>query len=105
MNASNNNIKFSYLYRDIGNYKVFGEIIFSNRHSETLDKIERSIRENLIEGEFFIPEKWNITRLSLGGFLPDLDHDYHEFDSLETTDENITENIDISTFLILIAQL
>ncbi len=104
MNDSNNNVKFNYLYRDAGNYKKFGEIIFTNLNSERLDKIERLIRENLIESEFFIPEKWNIPRLSFGTFSSELDHDFHEFESLKTTDELITDGIDISTFLIGISE-
>ena len=99
MNASNNNIKFNYLYRDAGNYKEFGEIIFTNQDSKSLDEIELVIRKNLIEGEFFIPEKWNVPRLSFEDYSPELDHDYHEFESIEITNENSTENIDIAAFL------
>ena len=100
MNVSNNNIKFNYLYRDAGNYKQFGEIIFANQQSKSLEEIKLAIRKNLIEGEFFIPEKWSVPRLSFESYLPELDHDYHEFESLEVTDENPTESIDISAFLI-----
>jgi len=103
MNASNNNIRFNYLYRDAGNYKEFGEIIFTNQDSKRLKEIELAIRKNLIEGEFFIPEKWNVPRLSFENYLPELDHDYHEFESVEVTDENLTENKDISAFLNLIS--
>ncbi|MEI7526630.1 MAG: hypothetical protein WCJ95_19945 [Mariniphaga sp.] len=104
MNDLNNNIKFNYLYRDAGNYKESNEIIFSNRYSETIDKIEILISENLIEGEFFLPEQWEIPRLSFSNFSPYLDHDYHEFVSVETTDEEVTESIDLSTFLIRISK-
>ena len=104
MNALNNNIKFNYLYRDAGNYKEFGEVIYSNPYSETLDKIGRLIHENLIEDEFFIPESWNIPNLCFGDFSLDLDHDYHEFESIEFTNEDETESIDISTFLIVISK-
>jgi len=103
MNASNNNIRFNYLYRDAGNYKEFGEIIFTNQDSKSLEEIELAIRKNLIEGEFFIPEKWNIPRLSFENYLPELDHDYHEFESVEITDENPTENTDIAVFLNVIS--
>lgn len=99
MNASNNNIKINYLYRDAGNYKEFGEIIFTNQDLKSLDEIELAIRKNLIEGEFFIPEKWNVPRLSFEDYSPELDHDYHEFESIEITNENSTENIDIAAFL------
>lgn len=99
MNASNNNIKFNYLYRDAGNYKEFGDIVFKNRDLKSLKEIEMAIRNNLIEGEFFIPEKWNIPRLTFDNYSPELDHDYHKFESLEVTNEPPTENCDISGFL------
>ena len=99
MNASNNNIKFNYLYRDAGNYKEFGEIVFTNQDSKSLEEIELTLRKNLIEGEFFIPEKWNVPRLSFENYLPELDHDYHEFNSLEISSETSIRNCDISTFL------
>jgi len=105
MNASNNNIKFNYLYRDAGNYKEFGETIFTNQDSKSLQEIELAIRKNLIEGEFFIPEKWNIPRLTFDSYSPELDHDYHEFESVEVTDENQSESVDISTFLIGISEI
>ena len=104
MNVTNNNIKFNYLYRDAGNYKEFGEIIFTNQDSKSVEGIELVIRKNLIEGEFFIPEKWNIPRLTFDFYSPVLDHDYHEFESVELTTEPSADNIDISTFLIRITE-
>lgn len=100
MNDSINNIKFNYLYRDAGNYKEFGEIVFTNKNSKTLQEVELAIRNNLIEGEFFIPEKWNIPRLSFENYSSELDHDYHDFESVELINEYSTENCDISTFLV-----
>jgi len=103
MNASSNNIKFNYLYRDAGNYKEFSDVVFANKDLKSLQEIELAIRKNLIEGEFFIPEKWNIPRLSFENYSPELDHDYHEFESAEVTDENPTDNKDIKVFLNLIS--
>jgi len=103
MNASNNNIKFNYLYRDAGNYKEFSDVVFANKDSKSLQEIELTIRKNLIEGEFFIPEKWNVPRLSFENYSPELDHDYHEFESVEITDENPTENKDILAFINVIS--
>lgn len=103
MNASNNNIKFNYLYRDAGNYKEFSDIIYTNKDSKSIQEIELEIRNKLIEGEFFIPEKWNIPRLTFDSYSPELDHEYHEFESVEFTNDNPTENFDISDFLIRIA--
>ena len=97
-------IRLNYLYRDAGNYKEYGEMIFTNKDSKSIEEIELVLRKNLIEGEFFIPEKWNIPRLSFENYLPELDHDYHEFESLELTNESSTENCDISSLLNLIIQ-
>jgi len=102
MNASNYNIKFNYLYRDAGNYKLFGSVIFTNIGSKSIQSIELAIRANLIDNEYFIPEKWKIPRLSFGDYSPELDHDYHEFESLEETKDSPTENNEISTFLKII---
>jgi hypothetical protein len=94
-----NDIKFNYLYRDAGNYKIFGSVIFTNIGSKSIGSIELAIREKLIDNEYFIPEKWNIPRLSFGDYSPELDHDYHEFESLEETDDNAPEKCDISILL------
>jgi len=98
MNVSNHNIKFNYLYRDAGNYKLFGSLVFSNHDSLSLEYIELTIRENLIEGDYFVPEKWYVPRLSFENYSPEFDHDYHEFESIELTDE-IPSKCDISEFL------
>jgi hypothetical protein len=38
------NIRFAYMYRDAGNYKQHGEIIFSNKNQLVLDEVEKQIR-------------------------------------------------------------
>ena len=103
MNVSNNNIKFNYLYRDAGNYKVFSEVVFTNKDAKSIQEIEWAIQIDLIEGEFFIPEKWNLPRLRFEDYSSELDHDYHEFESVEVSNENLTESGDISDFIIGLA--
>ncbi len=56
MNAFKNSIKFNYLYRDGGNFKVWGCEIFSNPDSISPNKIEERIKHSLIDGEFLIPK-------------------------------------------------
>lgn len=99
MNALNHNIKFNYLYRDAGNYKLFDSLIFTNKDSLSLEYIELAIRKNLIEAMYFVPEKWNVPILNFEDYLPALDHDYHEFESIELTDDNPSNKCDISEFL------
>lgn len=63
--------------------------------------IELAIRSKLIDGAYFIPKKWNIPRLSFEEYSPELDHDFHEFESAEETNENSNQE-DISDFLVRI---
>ncbi len=39
MSASKNNIQFNYIYRDAGNYKVFGYVVFANPQELSLEFI------------------------------------------------------------------
>lgn len=81
------NIKFNYLYRDGGNYKQFGYIIFSNTNGLTTESIESEICSKLTYGEYFIASQLNIPSLFFED-TNDLDHIWHEFDSIEITSEN-----------------
>lgn len=47
------NIKFNYLYRDAGNYKTFGFVIFANPNSILIEEAEKKFRNSLIDSEFF----------------------------------------------------
>ena len=100
------NTKFCYLYRDAGNYKAFGEVIFANPKGLTLDEIESKIKASLIQGEFFDPIKWKIPKLKIEGFDydPELDHDWMEFEIIEASSEAISDDRSINDFLESIIQ-
>jgi hypothetical protein len=68
-----------YLYRDASNYKFWGE--FSLRGKIDLPQI----REFLLHGEYFIPEKVGVPKLTPQCMNPD-DHELHEIDSVESFD-------------------
>lgn len=99
MSASKTNLQFNYLYRDAGNYKVFGQVIFSNPEGLSLDHIEREIRAALTDQEFFDPAAWDVPRLEFDEENPELDHGWNEFESVEHTDEEVTTRITIQQFL------
>ncbi len=99
MSDSKNNIKFNYLYRDGGNFKVWGCEIFSNPDSIETDNIEARIKQSLIDGEFFDPEKWGVSRLKFDDWVPKLDHTWNEYDSIEITNEEPTIHYSINQFL------
>jgi hypothetical protein len=97
----NINIKFSYLYRDSANFKQFGSIIFSNFNSLELCDIEDAIKTKLIDGEYFYTQQWNIP--SLIEYNPYSDVlDWHEFECIGMTNEDVNTSQSIDTFLNLI---
>jgi hypothetical protein len=87
MSNSLNNIRFSYLYRDSGNYKLYGDVIFSNQEAVLVVDIESQIRKCLIDGEHFDPIEWDIVPLRFEVYDDELDHDWHEFEKVEETQE------------------
>lgn len=99
MSGSKNNIKFNYLYRDGGNYKIFGNVIFHNLENIDLERIEKEIRNSLIDQEFFDPFKWNIPILAFDEINKEIDHGWNEFERIETTNEEATDNRSILEFI------
>lgn len=104
MTESQNNIKFNYLYRDSGNFKVWGCEIFSNPDSIEQNNIEVKIKQALIDGEFFDPEKWGVSRLKFDDWVPKLDHTWNEYDSIEITSEEPTIHFSVKEFLDVISR-
>ncbi|MET3977634.1 hypothetical protein ABIB62_000201 [Mucilaginibacter sp. UYP25] len=81
------NIKFSYRYRDGANYKNHSFIIFNNATNIPLADIEKTILAKLIEDAWFYADKWNVPDLHSGTWDNEIDHTWHEFESVEITDE------------------
>jgi hypothetical protein len=104
MRDLNNNIKLSYLYRDSCNFKQFGFEIFSNNSKKELIEIENELRNKLIDREFFVANDWNLEPLQndLNDF--EIDHNWHEFESIEQTHEEVTTTVDILQFIRSIGQ-
>jgi hypothetical protein len=93
------NIRFSYMYRDAGNYKERGFVIFSNPSDYSIDKLEKSIRNVLIDQLFFIPSECRIPLVHTFFFDPDLDHEWYELEEIELTPEPVTDKRSIDTFI------
>lgn len=99
------NIKFSYLYRDSGNYKIFGEIIFSNPDNLVIKDIEHLIRSKLIDGEWFYAKEWRLPNLHSEYWDEDLDHGFHEFESLSYSEELENAPVSLEYFIELLMNL
>ncbi len=101
------NIKFCYLYRDGANYKQFNEVVFANPQSLGIIEIKKTILGNLIDGTWFVCKDWKLRELHFKDFEWDdgIDHEWHEFeDVLETIDE-ITGVNSVDEFLTLIKKI
>jgi len=100
MKSSPTNIKFNYLYRDGGNYKNYGFVILANINSAIeVGQLESRIRKHLIDGEWFYANKVAIPSVRFSKWDDDLDHEWHEFESVELTDEPQTDERTIEQFL------
>jgi hypothetical protein len=88
-----------------GNYKVFGQVIFSNPEGLSLEDIEREIKAALTDQEFFDPATWGIPRLEFDEENPELDHGWNEVESVEPTEEEPTLGHTVSHFLEKIANV
>lgn len=95
------NVKFYYLYRDGANYKQNHFEVFSNIEGLTLEEIENAIRSVLIDDGWFYADKWKLKDLHLYKWDDSIDHEWHEYDFVETTEED-AKNGDISDFIKLI---
>ena len=83
-----------YLYRDAGNYKQWGEVIFRNQRGSSLAKLEKQIRSLLTDQIFFEAEALHIPTLYFDEPISDLDREWHEFHSLEACDDAANDKTD-----------
>lgn len=99
-----NNILLNYEYRDAGNYRISGYEVFSNPDSLSSQEIELKIQASLIDSEFFDPSDWMIKRLKHDDWIPELDHTWNRFESVEYSNQTPTNKLSISEFLKLISR-
>ena len=71
------NIKFSYMYRDYGNYKNHMDIIFSNPTNTAKEDIENCVKQHLIDGEWFYAKEWNVPDMHFDDWNSELDSPVH----------------------------
>jgi hypothetical protein len=78
-------VKFNYLYRDAGNYKSWGEVIFSNPDGLNLGEIDRQLKLRFDQEILFVAHQINIPEVFLYAEqnLNADDHCFHEYDSVE----------------------
>jgi len=96
------NIKFNYLYRDSANYKKYGFVIFINPDNTELEDVETLVRSKLIYTEWFYADEWGLPELFFECIDFRVEPTWHEFESLEYTDDPPSQSTSITQFKQLI---
>ena len=86
------NVCFEYLYRDAGNYKNWGDVIFSNPKELAVAGIMAEAQIALFEGCYFLANKTRVPDLHFDKYDPDLDHGRHEAYSFTSTAKQPTDS-------------
>lgn len=81
------NIKFNYFYRCIGNYKKYSSVIFANPTNIEVDEIEAFVKSKLIDETWLYAHEWQLPEIFTDIVDFRVDPSWHEFDSLEYTEE------------------
>jgi hypothetical protein len=95
------NIRFEYLYRDAGNFKNWGEVVFSNPRDLDAELIIALADRALIDRAYFVANKVGVPDLHFPEHHNELDHGWHEAHSFQPTLEapNDREDRSIEEFL------
>lgn len=95
------NIEFFYLYRDAGNFKNFGTVVFTNKNQISLEKLNEMIKQKLIDEMYFDAFNASVPSLFFDDYDEELDHDWHEFECINEVETMPTDVYarDISTFI------
>lgn len=93
------NIKFFYLYRDAGNYKAWGEIVFSNIEKMALAEVTARLRSAFSQEILFVADQIHVPEVFLynGSKVTSDDHCFHEFDAVEISNEQANDERERST--------
>ena len=87
------------MYRDAGNYKMFGSSVLTNNNAILLDRLELIIRQSLVDRSYFNSIKCVIPKLSFPESDEELDHDWYEFIKISLTKEPSDIHVDILEFI------
>jgi hypothetical protein len=97
------NIAFHYLYRDSANYKNFNSVVFDNPDGISLEVLNKLLKRKLISEEYFYSNEWKIPDMHFGNWDSEIDHGFHQFESIEYTNEVANAPITLSEFMEIVA--
>lgn len=75
------NVEFQYRYRDFGNFKNYGSVVFGNQSGLPTDEINRGLIQLTGDDETFAASRLGIPEMFFTDFPynPDLDWEMHEY--------------------------
>lgn len=93
------NIRFSYLYRDAGNFKQWGDIVLSNPNNMDTNLATLMAEQVLIDKTYFVANKAEVPDLHFIDYIKEADHGWHEFDAFSLDIPNDPKNRNIQDFI------
>lgn len=82
------NVRFEYLYRDAGNFKNWGEIVFANPRNISADRIAAmEEKATCIDSLYFVAADLKVPDLHFAEFNEALDHNWHEVHAFQVTED------------------
>lgn len=93
------NIKFAYVYRCGGNYKNYKEVVFDNPDNVDVVELEVLIGSKLYDGMWFYVDQWLLPDMHFGTWDNELDHTWHEFESVTFTEESADFSVSLCDFI------
>lgn len=99
------NVRFVYLYRDAGNFKNWGEVVFANPRNIHADRVAAMAEKVLrIDGFYFVASEVNVPDLRFPERNGNLDHDWHEVHAFQATNDapNDSQGRDVEAFIELL---
>lgn len=97
------NVEFNYRYRDFGNFKKYGSVVFGNRAGIPLEKIHQALLQLTGDEEAFVASELAIPEMFFTEFpySPRLDWEMHEYCGVSETNAQVDDTLlrDISDLL------
>jgi hypothetical protein len=99
MKTDSINLRFEYLHRDGGNYKIFGSIIIKNINKISPSNATVLLEKELIDGEYFYPKMAKIPLFEEHKEDSEFFTDWYEFDKFSLTDETPSDSLSLKEFI------
>ncbi|HEX5009217.1 MAG TPA: hypothetical protein VFY71_02355 [Planctomycetota bacterium] len=93
------NVLFDYMYRDHGNWKMVGEVIFANPDRLPLAEAEERLRHACCEDANFNAHQIRVPEVYFEDTDIECDQVFHEFCGLEATEKPATDARTLKQFV------